>query len=55
MRIKVVKSLQDDGKFEYRIKIRKWFIWSIKYRSKDAEEIRDIYDRMLKSPNIRKY
>ncbi len=54
VKIKVTKSLQDDGKFEYRIKVRKWLVWSIEYRSKDAEEIRVIYNRMLKSPNIEK-
>ena len=54
MKIKVTKSLQDDGKFEYRIKVRKWFVWAIEYKSKDPEEIRKIYNRMLKSPNIEK-
>ena len=54
MKVKVVKSLQEDGEFEYKIKVRKWFIWNTEFRSMDPEEVRVIYNRMLKSPNMEK-
>ena len=52
LKVKVVKSLQEDGEFEYKIKVRRWFIWSIEFRSTDPEEVRVIYNRMLSSPNM---
>ena len=54
MKIKVFKSLQEDGKFEYRIKTKRLFFWMVEYRSKDPDKVREIYNRMLKSPNIEK-
>lgn len=48
------KSLLDSGEWEYRVKVKKWLSWRTEFKSTDAEKARVIYNRLLRSPNIKK-